>query len=59
MIVATSRNVYDGFHRSFSSSDYLQELSDNNARDVYDGLDENERYLFILHVCSMMMKLRC
>ncbi|CAN6817898.1 unnamed protein product [Brassica oleracea] len=36
---------------SFSSSDYLQELSDNDARNVYDGLDENEKTLFLYIAC--------
>uniref|UniRef100_A0A0D3BK19 RING-type E3 ubiquitin transferase n=1 Tax=Brassica oleracea var. oleracea TaxID=109376 RepID=A0A0D3BK19_BRAOL len=51
VITAADRDTSPNMTPSFSSSDYLQELSDNDARNVYDGLDENERTLFLYIAC--------
>lgn len=51
VITAADRDTSPNMTPSFSSSDYLQELSDNDARNVYDGLDENEKTLFLCIAC--------
>ncbi|KAJ0251093.1 U-box domain-containing protein 5 [Hirschfeldia incana] len=55
VITAADRDTSPNVTPSFSSSDYLQEFSDDDARDVstviYDGLDENERTIFLYIAC--------
>ena len=48
VITAAERDTSPNMTPSF---DYLQELSDNDARNVYDGLDEDERTLFLYIAC--------
>nr|ACP30632.1 disease resistance protein [Brassica rapa subsp. pekinensis] len=48
VITAADRDTSPNMTPSF---DYLQELSDNDARNVYDGLDEDERTLFLYIAC--------
>lgn len=55
VITAADRDTGPNVTQSFSSSDYLQELSDKETQDVFrvihDGLDENERTLFLYMAC--------
>ncbi|KAG7540173.1 Toll/interleukin-1 receptor homology (TIR) domain superfamily [Arabidopsis thaliana x Arabidopsis arenosa] len=55
VITAADQDTGPNVTPSFSSSDYLQELSDKETQDVFrvihDGLDENERTLFLYMAC--------
>lgn len=55
VITAANQDTSPNATQSFSSLDYLQELTDNEVRDVlrviHDSLDENERTLFLYIVC--------